>query len=170
MSDTEMIEELEFLGIIKDGSGNFSAELEISGSDKISTEIPDWPKILQPGTLNVRIEKYPDCYEPEFGQLNVKCLDSRKFQPVAEIPHSDIKNNTLPPTPEFPDRGRAQIWQAILTKLATEKEAKCWVFRRIGSGMQLDLELVSDHHLRNAMSLENGDKVSLKLFGCWERK
>jgi hypothetical protein len=160
--------QLIFQGIVRCGVGQFAKKLVIPGSEEISLSIRDWPERLQPGTLNIRVEVFPMEYSEKFGQENLKFLDRGKFRPEATLKAEEIKNNTLPPTPEFPERGRAQIWRAILTKVESGNSETCWVLRRIDSGLCVDLELVSSKRLRDQLVLEDGDKVVVEMEGTWD--
>lgn len=158
---------LVFHGFVKSGGGRFSNELVVPGASKSSVIIRDWPERLQPGTLNVRVDRFPDTYVQKFGQPDIRHLDSRMFLPEAELHHSEIANNTIRPQLGQPDRGNAQIWRALLTKLESCFQVQCWVLRRIGSNLSVDLELVSGSHLRNALSLSDNDRIAVEVEGVW---
>jgi CTP-dependent riboflavin kinase len=74
-------------------------------------------------------------------------------------------NNSILPSTETPENGTAQIWRAILQiqKNGNSTNQDVWVFRRIGSGISKQLELVSNLHLRQALSLSDGMQVIVKL-------
>jgi CTP-dependent riboflavin kinase len=159
--------QLTFKGRVIRGVGRFAAELIVPGASRVSAKIRDWPESMQPGTLNVRLSSSPDKYLAAFGALSVQALDTRIFRPEAEIPLEEIQNNTLSPTQNAPDRGNAQIWRVTLKAGRTGFERRCWVLRRIGSGLTRDLELVAGEHLRSELALEDGDEVTLILEGVW---
>ena len=164
------IDTLKFVGRVRDGVSKFSG-LILPGKDDIAVTIPDWPTKLEPGSLNVQVEPdgYPSRYLTEFGDTSNTHLDSRKFKPEAELEYSVIKNNTLTPTPEQPDRGNLQIWRAYLTKIKAGHGIQCWVLRRVHSTINQDvLECVSEKHLRTSLSLNSNDKVMLEIEGQWQ--
>lgn len=140
------------------------------GASRISVPIQDWPEVLAPGTLNIRITSFPEEYLAVFGGPSVRHLDSRRFLPEAELAFEEIEGNTLPPNPSRPDRGRAQIWRANLHKVSSGGERLCWVLRRIGSGLKDDLECVAGESFRAALSLANGDEVVLRMKGAWSQQ
>ena len=163
---------LRFIGKVIKGAGKFSEEIIVPGNADIPDLIRDWPDELQPGTLNVLIDSsgFPARYVSEFDSAETHHLDTRRFQPEAELPHSKIGNNTLSPKPgERPDKGNAQIWRACLTKIETGISAECWVLRRICSQMPKRLECVAGVKLRDVLSLreEDNDAVELVIEGKW---
>lgn len=163
------VDRLRFTGTVTSGAGLFAAELKLPGRDQLSVPIRDWPQVPVAGTLNVRVRRqgFPLEYRASFGQPSVHCLDSRRFLPEAELPWTDIGNNTLPPTAEQPDRGRAQVWRAALQNRATGASRQCWVLRRIGSAITSSLEVVAAEHLRSALALRTGSPVTLTMEGRW---
>ena len=159
---------LVFQGIVARGAEKFGEELVVPGSADLPVAIEDWPENLEPGTLNVKIKDYPPSFLEAFGSnADVKHLDTRRFEPEVELPYDAIENNTLPPTPDFPDKGRAQIWRAKLGSGGNSEGQLCWVLRRIGSGYANVLECVAGVHLRTTLGVENGDVVSLAMEGTW---
>ena len=109
---------LRFVGRVRDGICEFSG-LALPGKDDIPAKIKDWPTDLEPGSLNVQVERdgFPAKYIKEFGDTSNSHLDSRKFKPEAELDYDVIPNNALSPTSQQPDRGNLQIWRAHLTKI-----------------------------------------------------
>jgi hypothetical protein len=163
------VDRLRFTGTVTSGAGLFAAELRLPGRDRLSVPIRDWPEVPVAGTLNVRIGRqgFPIEYLVGFGTPSFDCLDSRRFLPEAELPWTDIGNNTLPPTTEQPDRGRAQVWRAALRNRATGESRQCWVLRRVGSAITSSLEVVAAEHLRSALALRTGSPVRLTMEGRW---
>lgn len=164
------IDILRFVGRIRDGKGEFSG-LALPGKNDIAVTIRDWPIQLEPGSLNVQVEQdgFPSKYIKEFGDTSNSHLDSRRFKPEAELDYDVIPNNTLTPTPQQPDRGNLQIWQAHLTRIETGNRIQCWVLRRAHSTINHDvLECVSEKHLRTALALCTDDKVTLEIEGQWQ--
>ena len=162
---------LLFIGKAIEGSGRFSKDLIVPGNSEIPGLIRDWPDELEPGSLNVLIDKtgFPEEFESKFGQ-RTEGFDERRFIPEAELHHSQIGNNTLAPKPgEREDKGNAQIWRANLTKIESGQSLQCWVLRRIGSIMPYRLECVAGVKLREILSLpeEAYDSVELIVEGRW---
>ncbi len=160
---------LRFSGVVRTGCTRFAVELALPGRTQLSVPIRNWPDVPRPGTLNVRMqaEGFPAEFLQVFGEANVRCLDSRRFAPEAELKWSEIGGNTLPPQPGRPDRGNAQVWAATLRNLETGKERQCWVLRRIGSSLWQDLELVAGEQLRDALRLLDGTPVEIDMEGTW---
>jgi CTP-dependent riboflavin kinase len=160
---------LRFKGVVRTGIGRFSVELTLPRRSRLSVPIRDWPEALQPGTLNVRIDEdgFPSEFLKHFAQANVRKLDSRRFVPEAELRWDEIAGNTLPPLPDKPDRGNAQVWRAHLRNLDSGIEKLCWVVRRIGSGLSRDLELVAGERLRDSLGLKDGMPVEVEMEGSW---
>lgn len=153
---------------MRPGIGKFSKQLVLPSGSNLSKPIRDWPEVPQPGTLNVRVKDgFPPEFIEAFGQPNVQMLDSRRFKPEAELDWKEIGNNTLPPLPNCPDRGNAQVWRATLRNLNTGAECLCWALRRIGSGLSVDFELVAGVKLRDQLALIDGTPVEIDLQGEW---
>jgi len=111
----------------------------------------------------VEISVYPSNLDALGGGDRIKKLDNGEFKPLLVIPRKKITNNSLRPTPQCPQRGDAQAWQANLTVLRTGLSEKCWVLRRIGSGIARRLELISENHLRTSLELKDGDEVTVTM-------
>lgn len=155
---------LKFKGRIGSGIGRH-VELGIPGRRALPDAPPDWPDQLQPGSLNIRV--YQGGYPPELRQCDsfqgVTTLDNRLFTPTFIIPQNQMRNNKLTPLPGMPDRGTAQVWRARLKVEHRSESYPVWVFRRMGSRVGEQLELVSDVHLRKTLSLEDGMEVTIEL-------
>lgn len=164
------MDNLYFIGTVISGCGKYS-ELEFPDKTKIEGASEDWPNSFFNGSLNIRINE--DGYPKEFSQLeypnNIKILDKIGFQPEFIIPGNLIKNNKLLPTPEYLNRGSAQVWKALLTNKHSEEAVCCWVVRRFDSGLYRDIELVSHIHLRKKLKLENGNNVEVCISGQWKK-
>jgi len=155
---------LIFHGVVNTGIGKH-ANLVIPGRNAFPNAPPDWPKILQPGSLNILIDD--NGYPSEFAQLQpnkkVENLDSKQFQPAFTIPYDRMQNNKLKPCTEMPEKGTAQVWRATLHVKVNAVSHLAWVHRRLGSGIDKQLELVSDIHLRNTLSLKDGMEIKVEL-------
>lgn len=155
---------LVFHGKVRTGIGAH-AKLVFPGRNELLNAPSDWPKTLHPGSLNITIND--DGYPSEFAKLQtqdkVKNLDSKIFPPAFTIPHAKIKNNTLKPCSEMSDKGTAQAWRANLKPEASDSSHFVWIIRRFGSGLGKQLEIVSEVHLRNALLLKDGTKVTVEL-------
>ena len=149
-----------FKGQISKGIGRH-VELYVPGRDELENCHPDWPRKLQPGSLNVRIspDGYPDIFNEAGHRLTVKSLDNRIIKCAFEIPHISFGNNLLLPTKQKPTRGTAQVWSVLLE--ANGHSVPCWVLRRIGSGLGDVLEVVSHLYLRATFDFENGHNAEL---------
>lgn len=152
-------EYLEFDCKISNGMGMYS-ELEFP-------EHPLWPEKMHSGSLNASIKSNGFPAELEtLGQNGhgVQKLDNGRFSSLFNIAQKDIGNNSLTPTRENPERGTAQVWACQVEVEGTTKAFNAWAVRRIGSAYYNVLELMSDKHLRDTYSLENGMSVKIKLF------
>lgn len=157
---------LQFSGIIHTNTGQFNRDMVIPGRGAFMAAPLDWPITLQPGTLNIKIDlsAVPGVFS-EIGSSNgIKRFDERNFAPAFVIPQDSIKGNTLKPNERQPNKGTAQIWRAELLVISTGKAAKCWMLRRIGSGIYNQIELVSDLHLRSHPNLTDDIRVTLTVF------
>ena len=155
---------LTFRGRIGTGVGRH-VELGIPGRTEFDVAPGDWPENLQPGSLNVRIDdnEYPPellAHKPFNG---VPTLDSGLFQPAFVIPQDRMTNNKLTPLPDMPQRGSAQVWRATLVVGHLSAPYSAWVLRRFGSRVGPQLELVSDVHLRDTLSLKDGMEATVAL-------
>ena len=151
-----------FLGNIVDGCGKH-VELHVPGREQIPQASLDWPVLLHKGSLNVRIspDGYPNIFEARSLSKSVRTLDEKIFRPAFEISQSELGNNKLIPTSDMPHKGSAQVWRAKLT--LRDREIPCWALRRYGSGVDEQLELISELHLRSTYSLVTGDAVVVTL-------
>jgi len=84
-------DKLQFVGKVIKGCGKFS-ELIVPGKADLPVKIRDWPDKIEPGTLNVHIKDsdFPQKYIDEFHSTGTACLDTRRFQPEAELPFDAI--------------------------------------------------------------------------------
>lgn len=152
---------LRFVGHIKSGVGKHS-QLVLPGSSVLQNAPADWPTAFTPGSLNVRIVRdgYPSGFtDPDLGGQGVMLLDGDTFPPTVEVPQDQITNNSLGPRRNEPNRGLGRFWRSQLTVESTGLSVNCWVFRRIGSSIKSQLEIVAGDHLRTAMALADGMMV-----------
>lgn len=165
------MDKLYFTGTVISGCGQYS-ELEFPDKTIIDGAPDDWPHNLAKGSLNIRISEdgYPEVFSRLGYKNNIKMLDEIGFQPEFIIPGQLIKNNRLSPTQEYPNRGSAQVWRAVLTNKHSGEYIHCWVVRRFGSGLFRDIELISDTNLRKKLKLENGNNVVVCISGQWEKR
>jgi hypothetical protein len=163
------MDQLEYVGNIVNGIGKH-AELLVPGRSQLLNCPVDWPEKLFPGSLNVRISKYPAEFTQRGLPLSAKTLDVMAFEPIFIIPRDRMLNNKLTATQTMPDRGDGQVWSTLLT--ASEHTMRCWTLRRIGSGLSDQIELVSSAGLRNELGLTRDREwpVVVKIFGHWRRK
>jgi len=159
------MDELEFEGVIAAGIGKHS-ELIVPGRVVLRETPHDWPEVLFPGSLNVRVEEYPEALG-RHGLLNrIAELDKSLFRPAFEIPREDLGNNQIYPRPGVPRGGDAQVWRAQIKTLDGSLTLMCWALRRFGSGVGEQLEFVAAQKLRS-LGLEDNQRVAVSLFGSW---
>lgn len=159
---------LTFTGCIVSGKGRHS-EMIIPGRPALSSAPDDWPEILYPGSLNVRIDDrfgLPKTLAKCAGEF-IQKLDAGMFRPAFEIRFDAIRNNGLKPTPNQPRRGDAQVWRASLYLPPRQLRIDCWVLRRFWSDIKKQLEIVSDKNLRTDFRLADGTYVLVDLYGTW---
>jgi hypothetical protein len=157
----------EFIGTVRSNKGEFSVHMVVPGRDSLVVAPADWPVRLAPGTLNIGVndDGFPEGFE-EIGEGDgLKKFDEGKFRPELAIPPWRIAGNTLPPIPDQPMRGAAQVWRAELQVIFTDRAARCWMLRRIGSGIVSQIELVAQEHLRSRLNL--CDDMAVKVT-VWE--
>lgn len=157
---------LEFHGKVRSNKGKFHKDMVVPGRDSLAMPPETWPGKLAPGTLNIEID-VPGV-PGDFAEIGtgdgMKRFDEGNFTPAVVIPQHEISGNTLKPKPGQPRRGTAQVWRAELSVMATGETAQCWMLRRIGSSIASQIELVSEHHLRSRLNLENGTPVKVVVF------
>ena len=163
------METIIFKGHITNGIGKY-IELHIPGHNEIIQAPCDWPESLQKGSLNVRIDVngYPSSFADYGLSPTIRELDSKLFIPEFEIAQSEIGDNSLEPTDDMLERGKAQVWRASLR--TTNESISCWVLRRLGSSLLDQLELLSQNHLRTAFNLYNGQDVEVHMQGHWKTR
>ena len=155
---------LIFKGQIRSGVGRH-VELGIPGRDALINAPLEWPEKLQPGSLNIGV--HSDGYPEELIEYRdfegVITLDRKLIPPAFLIPREYMKNNKLRSDPDMPDRGVAQVWRATLIVESAFESYPVWVLRRLGSRVGEQLELVSEVHLRDTLSLQDGMSVTVAL-------
>jgi hypothetical protein len=152
--------ELVFRGFITSGKGTF-VELHVPGRAELAHAPPDWPEVLEKGSLNVEVaaDGYPRLFTALGLSNSTKSLDQRPFPAAFEIAQQLLGNNKLVPTQAMPHQGSAQVWRVILC--ADTEDHSCWVLRRYGSGLHDQLELLSHVKLRDALKLQNNQAVKV---------
>lgn len=157
--------DLMFEGVVSRGRGEHST-LVVPGRGALSGAPADWPEQLYPGSLNVRVIRYPPQLA-EHGLLNaVSTFDQGHFVPEIEIPQAQFGNNRLAPTAREPRRGNGQAWRARLEVPCEGLVVNCWLLRRIGSAVGEQLEFVADRRLRD-LGLVEGTHVRASVLGSW---
>ncbi len=162
------MDELKFFGVICDGKRQFST-LGIPGRGGLSHAPDDWPDQLYPGSLNIQLRAggYPDAFGERGLASSVESLDSELFQPSFEIPRDQLANNLLLPRQGVPRGGDAQVWRAVLHRVTDPCAAVvCWLFRRFGSSVGEQLELVSGERLKDR-GFPNCTEVTVHVLGRW---
>jgi hypothetical protein len=157
--------ELIFGGVVTSGIGRH-AELLVPGRGEVPAAPSDWPEKLWPGSLNVRVDRYPTELKTREFDASVVVLDTRQFAPAFEIERGQFKNNFLAPRPGVPRGGDAQAWRAKILVDDTGASIGCWALRRFGSRVGEQLEFVADRRLRDE-GLLDGQRVRAVLFGKW---
>ena len=147
------------------GIGQHST-LQVPGRSALPTAPVDWPEALYPGSLNVRIDEYPEEFRRRGLTNRVMELDRSWFAPEFEILRLQFGNNLLGPRPGVPRGGDAQVWRAMLSLADTGTRHECWVLRRLGSQVGEQLECVAGRRLRGA-GIEEGKRVRVALQGTW---
>lgn len=157
---------IKFVGIIVSGQSSHK-NLGIPGKHSLPNAPSDWPKILCPGSLNVKVKT--DQLPVELDKLGegrcIKKFDNGILKPLFVIPQSDITNNTIGPNCRIKGRGDAQVWRAKINVVKSGEVYDCWVLRRLDSGMSIHIELVSDKKLREILNLNDGDDVIVSIEG-----
>jgi len=125
---------LVFAGIVRPGVGR-QASLLVPGRGALPQAHADWPDCLYPGSLNVRIGRYPLESDGHPGIGQVEQLDAGRFAPAFEILREEFGNNLLHPLPDSPRRGDAQVWRAEIAVESDGRTVSCWALRRFGSAV-----------------------------------
>ena len=161
------MDELNFTGKIVNGRGTH-VELGVPGRSELINATNDWPERLKPGSLNLLVSEFPDVFEMRRLPRSTESLDVAGFEPEFIIPQAAMSNNELKPSKDMPHRGAAQVWQAVLE--VEKGSMPCWVLRRFGSGLDKELEMVSDVHLRTTLGLAKDREwpAKVKMFGVWK--
>lgn len=157
--------QLIFGGFVTHGIGKH-VELGVPGRGLLSGSPPDWPEVLCPGSLNVRIDVYPPELVRRGLQKRTTELDKALFVPAFEIPRDLFTNNRLSPRPGVPRGGDAQVWRAAIMVIETGLRLRCWALRRFGSRLVDQLEFVAADRLRDS-GLQDNQRVSAILEGRW---
>lgn len=159
------MDELIFRGTVTSGIGHHS-ELFVPGREMLPQADMEWPSVLHPGSLNIRIADYPPQFAEKKLPTTVEALDSAQFVPAFEILRDQLGNNRLRSTSAMPRRGDAQVWRARIFT-ASGALVRCWALRRFGSRVGEQLEFVAGRRLRDE-GLCDGQHVTVILSGGWK--
>ena len=159
------MDELKFVGIVTTGISRHS-ELIVPGRRDLRAAPHDWPEVLFPGSLNVRVEKYPEALRQHGLANRIAHLDTGRFRPTFEILRNELRNNQLGPRPGVPRGGDAQVWRARIDTLDGSLSLPCWALRRFGSRVGEQLEFVAARRLRG-LGLEENQRIAVSLVGSW---
>jgi hypothetical protein len=160
---------LVFIGRVRTGNGRFAQDMVIPGRDNLFLKPDDWPRQLAPGTLNVLVndDGFPAGFDEIGKGEGLTKLDEGKFGRALLISPWKIAGNTIKYDSDNPTRGMGEIWRAELQVIATGQTTKCWMFRRIGSDLTSEIELVAEENLRTRLNLSDGMAVKVTV---WETK
>ena len=160
------MDELIFEGVVRRGIGKHS-ELVVPGRSALHARPDDWPEVLFPGFLNIRVTRYPEELARRGLSNRITELDTGRFAATFEIPRNEFGgNNELCPRPGVPRGGDAQLWRARIDSFDGTLSLKCWALRRFGSTVGEQLEFVSDQALRR-LGLQEHRPVLASLLGRW---
>jgi hypothetical protein len=93
------MDELQFGGTVVNGQGDHR-DLLVPGRLELPNAPADWPVTLEPGSLNLKVSRYPDAWLERGLGTSVKLLDSGVFRPEFRT-HLGLE--------------RAQDWPATVT-------------------------------------------------------
>ncbi len=161
------ISKITFFTQVCSGAGLFAKEIALPSPNPALTCISDWPNEFAPGTLNLKIDtlKWPNVAGLNFQNEGVQCLDlCPLFKPALYLDYTTVLNNTINPTSHDEFAGDLQYWRAELQLKGQRETIRCYMLRRVRSGYRDQIELISDIHLRNMFSLENGTYAKLSIF------
>jgi len=160
------MQELEFIGRVHSNTGKFHKEMVIPGRESLSSAPIDWPDCLTPGTLNVGIDEdgFPLAFDQIGDSAGMNRFDEGQFKPAFVIASEEIAGNTLKPKAGHPRKGDAQVWRADLLNSSNGKKIRCWMLRRIGSGISSQIELVAEVNLRRELDLYDGTPVEVIIY------
>jgi hypothetical protein len=115
------------------------------------------------------VSQYPAEFVARGFRLSTKTLDTAGFEPEFTIRQDSMQNNMLAATQTMPHRGAAQVWRASLATVSVE--TSCWVFRRFGSGLETQIELVSAIGLRSKLGLARDQEwpAVITMSGRWRK-
>jgi hypothetical protein len=157
--------ELVFGGVVASGVGQH-ATLGVPGWDILQNVPHDWPRTLFPGSLNVKVDRFPESLSQRGLPPSVTSLDSCLFLPAFEILRAEFVNNRLAPREGSPRCGDGQVWRANILPIGSHEHIHCWALRRFGSRVGEQLELVSEKRLRSD-ALQDNQRLIVTLFGSW---
>ena len=157
---------LVFSGMVAHGIGCHT-DLMVPGRDLLAQVDDDWPSLLYPGSLNIRVTGFPPALKERGLGEDVEALDSGLFAPSFEILRDQFGNNKLRASRGMARRGDAQVWRARIDAVQGPVLG-CWALRRFGSRVGNQLELVASRRLRDE-GLSDDQQVSVVLYGHWRQ-
>jgi len=163
---------LEFIGTVQTGRCRFAHEMVIPGRDSLFLKPDDWPRQLAPGTLNIKVND--DGFPPGFNEIGkgegLTKFDEGNFGQALLISPWKIAGNTIKHDDENPTRGMGEIWRAELQVIVTGQATNCWMFRRIGSEITSEIELITEENLRTRLNLSDGTAVKVTIWETVQNK
>ena len=157
---------LEFTGIVRINKGALSPEITLPGKGELLVAPDDWPTRLFPGTVSICVSDngFPTNFEKIGTGDGLKRLDKGDFKAALVIPQRKIIGNPIKSDADNPTRGFALVWHADLQVIGTGQEAKCWMFRIIGSDNPTQFDVVSHENLRTVLNLQDGTEVKVTVW------
>ena len=144
--------QLLFEGKVVKGKGLSSGKYNFPGKGQLCHCACDWPEELCPGSLNVKVMRWPTSL---LGK-NIRELDKDEYRPAFTIPARQIENNR---------HGDGKVWRAELQRGDSEcMPIRCWVVRRKCSKTKDRIEVFSEECLRKTYALKDGQRVKATLF------
>lgn len=158
---------LTFQCRVQPGEGRFS-RMVFPGRNDMKGASADWPDKLQPGSLNCKIDAFPENYVEIVGPGDrIAALDSGRFTPAMTIPADMITNNVLNrpghPDPRF---GMAQAWRVSVRQEDSGETFDAWHVRRVDGTyppFHGTMELMADRKLRDAHALRDGTRLTITM-------
>lgn len=154
---------LQFVGTMS--STRDTETMALPGRHELLVAPADWPTRFAPGTLGINVTGLPDDLAAVGQGEGLTKLDQGSFRAALVIPQRKIVGNPVPPEPDHPTRGFAQVWRTELRTLYAGQAADCWMVQIIGSGSESHLELMAEERLHDHLGLSEGAPVKATV---WE--